>query len=118
MKLFSLLFVGIFGAPNCDSWICPMSIEEHCGSDGVTYTSMCEIEYEKVCNNKPDLTHVSHGPCKRGRRSGDCNIACPMMYIPVCASNGQTFGNQCAFEAAVECGDVGEDVTVVHEGEC
>ena len=80
---------------------------------------MCEIHYEKMCNNKPDLEHVSHGPCdSRKKRDTECLIACPMMFMPVCASNGQTFGNQCAFEAAIECGDLDEDVTVAHEGEC
>ena len=41
MKIFAFLFMAVWGKPsqNCDTWRCPMSIEEHCGTNGVTYST-------------------------------------------------------------------------------
>ena len=39
------------------------------------------LEREQMCENE-SLTKVHDGPC-------ECNVVCPMIYNPVCGSDGE-----------------------------
>ena len=41
----------------------------------------CALEREQMCGNK-ELTKVHDGPCA-------CNVVCPMIFNPVCGSDGK-----------------------------
>lgn len=41
--------------------------------------------------------------------------ACPRMYVPVCASNGVTYGNTCTFNCAAS---KVANLKIMREGEC
>jgi len=49
-----------------------------------------------------------------------CPIMCPMMYQPVCGSDGNTYGNACQLTAFNKCErlDGQPPVTQAHEGSC
>jgi len=44
-----------------------------------------------------------------------CPEICPAIYAPVCASDGKTYSNECAFKVA-HCHDM--NLELVHQGEC
>ena len=44
-----------------------------------------------------------------------CQRICPLIHKPVCASNGQTYSNECVFEKA-RCEE--SDLEMIHSGEC
>ncbi len=54
--------------------------------------------------------------CERADVETDCvekinpNVACPMIYAPVCGCNGKTYGNDCVAQAS--------GIRVVAKGEC
>jgi hypothetical protein len=45
-----------------------------------------------------------------------CRTACPRIYLPVCASNGETYPSKCVMEA--EACENKLDIFMVHEEEC
>jgi uncharacterized lipoprotein YbaY len=50
-------------------------------------------------------------------RSAECMVICPLVYAPVCANNGETFGNMCWFNAQKKCRNL-KDLKVVKMGRC
>ena len=53
---------------------------------------------------------------KRGKAACVCNKVCTREYEPYCASDGNTYSNNCTLQAAA-C-ESGEYLTIVHPGEC
>ncbi|XP_064610786.1 agrin-like isoform X2 [Liolophura sinensis] len=77
-----------------------------CGTDGVTYQNECELKVA-ACTKKQLITIVSVGECdlcnkvkcKFGAKCENglcvCPMTCPSTYDPVCASDEQTYKNEC-----------------------
>jgi hypothetical protein len=45
-----------------------------------------------------------------------CFRPCPMIYQPLCGSDGKTYSNKCEFEVADCLSD--EGIKKIHDGEC
>ena len=108
---------------------CPPVWDPVCGCSGVTYGNACEahvagwtIKYEGECN--PDDFQCESGlDCLPGmyckRSAGECTGTgqctsppefCTDEWDPVCACDGNTYGNACEAAAAM--------VSVLHQDEC
>uniref|UniRef100_A0A2C9L6T9 Kazal-like domain-containing protein n=1 Tax=Biomphalaria glabrata TaxID=6526 RepID=A0A2C9L6T9_BIOGL len=48
--------------------------------------------------------------------SPPCNMMCPFIYLPVCASNGLTYASRCVMESMSCIDSLG--LTLRHEGPC
>ena len=122
MKIFGF-FAGFAFAEKC-AQMCPMNIEEVCGSDGNTYTNNCSLETAacELRNAKTGINLVKayDGTCVD---YSNCERACPRILDPVCANAGdnqmRTFGNLCEFRSEIcRKGIKSEMARVMHSGEC
>uniref|UniRef100_K3WXK2 Kazal-like domain-containing protein n=1 Tax=Globisporangium ultimum (strain ATCC 200006 / CBS 805.95 / DAOM BR144) TaxID=431595 RepID=K3WXK2_GLOUD len=70
---------------------------------------------ETIATNPPNEAAVSAIDCAIGDKR-----QCIMIYAPVCASNGQTYGNVCQFSSAYCTLPEAEreGLKIVHDGEC
>ncbi|XP_063851610.1 uncharacterized protein LOC135094983 isoform X1 [Scylla paramamosain] len=80
---------------------CPPVFKPVCGSDGMTYPTLCDMK-NNACNNNLDLQMVSVGGC-----DPHCPVECTdeFEYRPVCGSDGRTYDNLCSLEFAQMCYD-------------
>ncbi|XP_006886016.1 PREDICTED: LOW QUALITY PROTEIN: agrin [Elephantulus edwardii] len=100
------------GEAACEcSQVCSGIYDPVCGSDGVTYTSMCELE-TTACILSRDIRVARKGPCDR---CGKCQFGalceaetgrcvCPSECVasaqPVCGSDGRTYASECELHVA------------------
>ena len=68
------------------------------------------MDYDRECLDV-DVHHKHHGRCQ-------CLVMCPMIHDPVCGTNGQSYGNECALNAAVTCLEAPAGTSVDHAGYC
>ena len=47
----------------------------------------------------------------------DCPQFCTKIYLPVCGTNGKTYGNECTLKAEA-CSNPSEQISIAYEGEC
>uniref|UniRef100_A0AC34GVT2 Kazal-like domain-containing protein n=1 Tax=Panagrolaimus sp. ES5 TaxID=591445 RepID=A0AC34GVT2_9BILA len=76
---------------NCQKKNCSTEYDPVCGSDGITYTNLCNFR-QKICNNKngPKIEIEYRGAC--------CEEKCSAVdYSPVCDSQNVTHLNICEF---------------------
>ncbi|GIL48756.1 hypothetical protein Vafri_5192 [Volvox africanus] len=82
---------------------CPADNKPVCGSDGNTYSSVCNMQ----CLS-PDVTVDYIGRC--ADPTGCSSVQCTTAYFPVCGANGRTYPNRCIAACT--------GVTVVSSGVC
>uniref|UniRef100_K3X4L2 Kazal-like domain-containing protein n=1 Tax=Globisporangium ultimum (strain ATCC 200006 / CBS 805.95 / DAOM BR144) TaxID=431595 RepID=K3X4L2_GLOUD len=110
VKLLALVAVAASvastSAASCAPESCTAAAQKLlCGSDGVTYTSACELELAQ-CSH-PTLQLASVGACAAQAQtpatpvSPECEtVKCGDHANPICASNGVTYQNACDFDRA------------------
>jgi len=101
---------------------CPMNYQPLCGTDGNTYVNACVFENALCGVSSSDAFKVAYeGACKPvSKRNGkiNCERACPMIFQPICGTNGVTYNNACLFENAL-CGVPSNNAfKVAYEGPC
>ncbi|XP_078665911.1 thrombin inhibitor rhodniin-like [Branchiostoma floridae x Branchiostoma belcheri] len=118
----------------CQSF-CPLIYMPVCGSNGQTYSNMCDLnvnacELAVQFSNQADfepLIYAHGGACarkteKRQFTDSNCLTFCNLMYAPVCGSNGQTYSNSCFLNSASCMATFNdpdsEPITLVHQGGC
>jgi hypothetical protein len=105
-------------APVLCAVFCTDVYEPVCGSDGVTYPNSCELINARC--QKHELVQVYEGECTAipivdVPVDNKCNNICPMIYMPVCATNNVIYGNPCEFMNA-KCLD--PSISLQSVGEC
>jgi len=70
---------------------CKNKISPVCGSDGVIYSSACDL---KRLNCGRGVSKVSESQCRRSAGS-ECRHRCSGARDPVCGSDGRTYPNAC-----------------------
>merc|ERR1712142_151427 len=96
-----------------------------CASDKTTHNNKClfEVYQCEQASNGIEVVLVRNGRCEPSvftdKREEGCIKPCSKMLKPVCASNGQTFGNKCLFEV-FQCmvAKDGDEVVLAHDGPC
>jgi len=98
---------------NCDI-VSTKEFDPVCGSDGQTYSSECMMRFS-TCKSEVSVTKMHDGECKI-EQEDNCNIFCNRVGAPVCASDGNTYSNECMMRFLTCKSEI--SVTKVHEGEC
>lgn len=86
---------------------CPISyqiIGPVCGTDGVTYPSMCDLEAARLIDDSLDIALLK-----------PCNNYCNEKWDPICGTDMVTYANVCMFEHGVKDN---ENLRVLHPGQC
>ncbi|XP_067240951.1 ovoinhibitor-like isoform X5 [Chanodichthys erythropterus] len=107
--------------PDCKPYpsnACPKNYEPVCGSDGKTYDNVCML---CAANRESNTTILiqKQGKCDPPQKP-DCkpnpSNACPLIYDPVCGSDGKTYDNVCVLCVAIK--ESNTTILIQKQGEC
>jgi len=108
--------------------ICPAIYSPVCGSNGKTYSNQCALKVANCMSTRKagkPITMSFKGDCEGnwiGKRESaeDCPMMCPFNYLPVCGSDGKTYGNKCTLNSAncMSTRRAGKAITMMSFGEC
>ncbi|XP_014677543.1 PREDICTED: serine protease inhibitor dipetalogastin-like [Priapulus caudatus] len=100
---------------NCS--YCNLEFDAVCGTDGTTYTNICELDCIAYQKDDATLAVDYEGECDRQTGTGpgltcaespraamlntDCILGCPEIYSPVCASDGYTYDSRCVLDCII-----------------
>jgi len=99
----------------CDV-MCLQNYDPVCGSNGKTYSNECFLGVDNCHNDSEDITVAHSGECKDKVKS-DCPRFCTKIYLPVCGTNGKTYGNDCELKMDA-CVNPSEKIGIAHSGKC
>ncbi|EEY63064.1 uncharacterized protein PITG_14708 [Phytophthora infestans T30-4] len=85
------------------STTCSTVLDPVCTSAG-TMQNLCYFRRQQRCNQS--LILIRSGSCEDVNVMPQCPATCTQTYSPVCASNGQLYGNECRFRQA-KCSRLG-----------
>jgi len=95
---------------------CQYNYSPVCGSDGETYSNLCDFE-SQTCLKKSNAVVAYDGECASAIPAIPvCNEACLRNWVPICGTDGITYGNLCQMESFA-C-QKRLNLLVAHEGEC
>ncbi|XP_048031954.1 double-headed protease inhibitor, submandibular gland-like isoform X5 [Megalobrama amblycephala] len=108
--------------PDCKPYSskgCPKNYDPVCGSDGKTYDNECLL-CAAIKESNTTILIQKQGECDPPQEP-DCkpygpSDACPLIYDPVCGSDGKTYGNVCVLCAAIR--ESNTTILIVKQGEC
>ena len=110
-------------ADSCPT-ICSAIHSPICGSDGETYSSLCNLK-ARACSSedKKDLTMVHPGECRRTTVEGEelesiCPKACPSLHNPVCGTDGATYDSPCVLRAKACESEDHKNLEMEYMGQC
>ncbi|XP_063965931.1 agrin-like isoform X1 [Lytechinus pictus] len=106
------------GMPQCVCTPCPEVYKPVCGSDGMTYSSVCHME-EASCMESTDITLANEGACDGPNPIGCQTPACNQTegaVTDVCGTDGITYPGLCAMQQA-SC-EAGINISVASNGPC
>ncbi|BES97607.1 Kazal-type serine protease inhibitor domain [Nesidiocoris tenuis] len=103
--------------------ICPLLYAPVCASNGQIFSNECLIRCHNLEEND-HLTVVGDEECGVEKPvfpelvKFNCFKTCPHTPLPVCGSDGVTYGSKCALNCFRKMNKDKAEVTVVHEGYC
>ncbi|XP_071807723.1 uncharacterized protein [Asterias amurensis] len=85
----------------CTSRQCdPFKGTPMCGTDGVTYPSLCYLRKTACKRRDYSLVEAYDGGCVAGKLTNVCQEHCIGIWSPVCGSDGLTYRNYCFLQRA------------------
>ncbi|KAM9185090.1 ovomucoid-like [Mergus octosetaceus] len=96
--------------------LCTRHYNPLCATNGVTYSNKCS--FCTAVANGEDIDLLMPGKCPKIDCSGfkSTNVYCTAEYMPLCGSDGRTYGNKCHFCIAVLKSR--GSLTLKHHGKC